>query len=120
MDLINMQNPKPKEEEGEVAQAPTGTAKPMIDTYYEKYPYGLRITLNDKEVAQLEIDLKDYPAGGKGLGKFNFIVVDHSESESQQSDGSVEKRRRLELQITDLCLCSSENFEQAFSEAVGD
>lgn len=113
MNLIDMSRPKPHVEE---------VSKPVAvnDSYYEKYPWGLRINLGSEEIAKLGIDLKNFDVDTDGKGSFTFSVVEKSESEMQSSEGGKKINRRLELQIKTLAVAGLNNFDEAFKEAVDE
>ena len=63
-----------------------------------QYPYGLRISLDNDALEKLGI--KTLPASGKVI-----MVIAKCEVKSvNESDYEGEKRKSMELQITDLCL----------------
>ena len=63
------------------------------------YPYGLKITLTDKELEKLKIDHADAFVGGTFHGHFMARIT--SVSADEGSDG---KHSRLEAQIEDLSI----------------
>ena len=67
------------------------------------YPFGLRITLTDKELEKLKIDHADAFVGGTFHGHFMARVT--SVSADEGSDG---KHCRLEAQIEDLAIESED------------
>ena len=67
------------------------------------YPYGLRITLTDKELEKLKIDHADAFVGGTFHGHFMARVT--SVSADENSD---RKSCRLEAQIEDLAIESED------------
>lgn len=77
----------------------------------DQYPYGLRISLTEKELPKLGITLKDLAVGGMVHG--HFIARITSISEDDRADGM---SCRCELQIESLCL-ESEDEENEEEEA---
>lgn len=112
--MVSMQRPKPEAKE-EVKQAPG-----IADAYYEKYPWGLRLTLNDEELSKLGIDLKTLSVDTEGSGEFKFCICRISQSEDNSMGDGKKKSRTLEIQITDLCLNCGDDFEGSFKEAVSE
>ena len=88
-DLVSMKRTKAEVKE---MSAPTA----MDD---EQYPYGLRISLQNDELEKLGID--KLPGVGDTF-ELEAIVVVKSVSAGQSEGG--EKRRSIELQITEMCL----------------
>ena len=56
MALVNMKRPKPKRSKMSVAEVP--------EAGYEKYSYGLRISLDNKDIEKLGDQLSDIQLGG--------------------------------------------------------
>lgn len=74
------------------------TAMPIAMPDKPDYPYGLRITLTDKELAKLDLDHTDAEVGGTIHGFFMARIT--SVSENEVNGG--EKCCRIELQIENL------------------
>lgn len=92
MKLVPMKNPP---------AAKPQTAEVAADYRDPDYPYGLRISLDEEQLAAL--GLASLPAVGGPVGlEAAALVISASE---QQVDG--QPRRSLELQITDLALAAA-------------
>ena len=74
------------------------TAMPIAMWNKPDYPYGLRITLTDKELQKLDLDHADAEVGGTIHGFFMARIT--SVSENEVNGG--EKCCRIELQIENL------------------
>jgi len=75
--------------------APTGTELGPV------YPYGLALSLTDKELDKLDMD--ELPEVGDTIHLCCFAkVTSVSQHEETSTDGQMSKRRRVELQITDI------------------
>lgn len=68
------------------------------------YPYGLRITLSEKEFAKLQLDPSDAVVGGIFHGHFLARITSVS---AEQRDGG--NRCRVEAQIEDLAIESEDD-----------
>ena len=110
--LISMQRPKPDKEE----------TKPMTvdDEYYEKFPYGLRISLNDEDMQKLGMSSSGFNVEDIMLLKAKVLITNVSSEQNMNSNGVVKVRDRMELQITDLSLVSDTDFDVAFDEAIDE
>lgn len=82
-------------------------AIPMCAPDVPQYPYGLCISLSEKELEKLDIDPGSAQVGGMVHGHFMARIT--SVSENQRADGN---SCRVELQIESLCL-ESEDEENA-------
>lgn len=92
MKLTSMKIPKAKTEPS-IAEAPT------MDR--PRYPYGLRLRLDEDQLAQLGID--ELPkVGGVVTVHAKADVISVSENEHTSEDRKEHKHRTVELQITDL------------------
>jgi hypothetical protein len=111
MALINMERPKPDKTENKVAE-PMGT-----DSYYEKYPWGLRLSLNNDELTKLGFDITSIKAGDVGEINAKIIFTEVRSVDKVKEDGSTKKDNSIDIQITDLEVISANNFEKAFNEA---
>jgi len=109
MDLVNLAiDPKKREENMAALDAPAEPSQP-------KYPYGTSLYLDDGTLEAL--GMKEMPPTGtvfKLLGVAK--VVGTSEREFETAKG-VEKRRTLDIQITDMGLDGGK--KQTFKEAAG-
>lgn len=89
MALTDMKQPKPKKEDMEGPCAPG----------YDRYPWGLRLRMGDKELEKLGIDLKTLsiktPVAIQAVG----TIVELSETQYEK-----ETHRTLEIQITKMAL----------------
>jgi hypothetical protein len=86
--MIDMKRPKPKEEELMVNTVPEAIG-------YERYPWGLRITLQNEELEKLGFKPKDFKIDQDVTIKCEACVTGISENES--TDG--EARKEVTLQI---------------------
>jgi hypothetical protein len=108
-DLVDMKNPKPKKDSKEQI-----TATPS--EYHEKYPYGLRITLNQEQLDKMGIELDGLEAGSEiRLSAVGEIC--RFESSTCVEDGEEMKRQSLEIQITKLALVDENSFSGGFRAA---
>jgi hypothetical protein len=87
------------------------TAMPIAMPDKPDYPYGLRITLTDKELAKLDLDHKDAEVGGT----VHLFAMARITSVSENNTGNGDKCCRIELQIEDLGI-ESEDAETMGSE----
>lgn len=83
MPLVSMEQPKKKE-----------------STYYEKYPYGLRITLNKEALKKLGLSSKDFSSGQTGTLEASYTIISTSDRTSIEGGDNMS----VELQITGLAL----------------
>lgn len=91
MPLVSMEQPKKKE----------STDKPVeVSSYYEKYPYGLRITLNKEALKKLGLSSKDFSSGQTGTLEASYTVISTSDRTSIEGGDNMS----VELQITGLAL----------------
>lgn len=111
MALINMSRPKPEVKEERVTLAPEG------DSYYEKYPYGLRISLRNEQLEKLGIDVTKYKAGDTGILNAKVIFTEVCSRDMLGDSNESKKDNSMEIQITDLEVTNSEDFEKSFKEA---
>jgi hypothetical protein len=114
MNLINMERPKPEDAKKEAVEAMPITG----NSYYEKYPWGLRLTLNNEELKKLGMKIKDLEIDTVVSITAKALIT--SLSSDQNIENKEGTRNRVELQITDLAVESAEDFEGAFKEAVDE
>jgi len=109
-----MERPKPEDSKKEMVDA-----MPIPgNSYYEKYPWGLRLTLNNEELKKLGLKIKDLEIDTAiNISAKALITSLSSDQNIENKEGT---RNRVELQITDLSIESSEDFEGAFKEAVDE
>lgn len=114
MGMVNMERPKPQIEE-------TKLTEPMQTDSYEKYPYGLRFTLNDEDLNKLGIDINDYDVNSEVKIDAKAIITQVSSRQSN-NDGSnkISFDNSLEFQITDLSINDMGNFNESFKEAINE
>lgn len=106
--LTSMEKPKPMKQMKEAAMADCPT--PM----YEKYPYGLKICLENDELKKLGIDVVQCKVDDTGMLIAKFEIVNATKTEHRDYEtGEPKENNRLELQITDLAV------EKAVSENPG-
>lgn len=77
-----------------------------------RYPWGLRISLEDEQLKALGLDCADCNVGGivhlHALGKITSVT---------QNDTSEGAKARVEIQITSMCCIESEDEENREAEA---
>ena len=117
MNMVSMVRPKPEVEETKTSPS-VGT-----DSYYEKYPWGLRLTLNAEELDKLGIDLKNLTVDQEVTLQCKAKVteirqVERSNENNFMDSSNGKKDQTLELQVTDMSLADSQDFEGAFGEAL--
>ena len=114
MNLTSMERPKPEDTKKEAV-----TAEPITgNSYYEKYPWGLRLTLNNEELKKLGMKIKNLEIDTVVSITAKALIT--SLSSDQNIENKEGTRNRVELQITDLAVESAEDFEGAFKEAVDE
>jgi hypothetical protein len=107
-----MSRPKPEVAEEKMTIGPS-------DSYYEKYPWGLRINLDNDALKKLGLKLSALTVGGTVDVTAKALVT--SLSSDQNMENTDQKvRNRVELQITDLMVADSEDFGSAFKEAIDE
>ncbi len=89
--MINLKLPKPKKSDK--------NNQPVDMEYYEEYPHGLCLTLQNEQIDNLGINLKDCEVGESYTihAKAKLTQIRQKETE-----GEGKKDRRIELQITDM------------------
>jgi hypothetical protein len=103
MELIDMANPEPPKEEA-----------PSRGPFYEKYPYGLVITLNGQSLEKLGKKAGDFNINmtGEIEGAFKVIAVRDIQKEkiggNAISDIDTAGEQSVELQLTGISLESKE------------
>lgn len=112
MALINMERPKPDKTEDKLPVPASN------DSYYEKYPWGLRISLGNEELKKLGFDITSIKAGSVGEINAKIIFTEVRSVDKLNNSGATEKSNNVEIQITDLEIISPDNFEGAFKEAI--
>lgn len=108
MKLKSMMLPKPTKEEKQKQK--DMMAVPWDEQ--EKYPYGLRISLNDKTCNLLGLKPSDFKVGGEVSIQCKAKVTEISESENRTGESSC----RMEMQITEMGLEDMDSFEGAFDK----
>ena len=78
------------------------------------YPYGLRISLTDKQFKKLQLDMSEAAVGGIFHGHFMARITSVSKNDAGNGEEC-----RVEAQIEDLCI-ESEDEENAEEEAAED
>ena len=73
-----------------------------------KYPYGLRISLTEREMEKLRIDPSCAFVGGMCHLHAMARVTAVSQNQSEDMDGDAQENWRLELQIEDMCIESED------------
>ena len=79
-----------------------------------KYPYGLRITLNDETLKKMGI--KDLPKAGEKMKIYAAVDVAESAANDTMDGG---KSLRMELQITDLAIMGEAEKESTEKKIYG-
>ena len=114
MGMINMERPKPQSME-------TKLAEPVSDdSYYERYPWGLRLTLNNEDLNKLGIKINDYNVNSEIKIEAKAIITQVSSRQSSDGLNSTNSDNSLELQITDLSINDMGDFNESFKEAVNE
>jgi hypothetical protein len=108
-DLTDLKRPKPKKS--------TGKDAPEIVShdYYDKYPYGLRLSLCDEELEKLGIDAGKLTTGTEITIKATGQITEIRNSKEIRN-GKTEKDQRVEIQIQKLSLADDGNFDDGFKE----
>lgn len=109
MPMINLALPKSKKKKPMPIEGGMISGGP-------KYPYGLSITLNDKSLKKLGLDLKDFKVDGTVYIKCKCFVERLEETKDRYADGN---SRSMGLQITDMDLKSGESAKAGFDEETG-
>lgn len=113
MKLTSIELAKPHVEE-------VKTAEPMTNGWYEKFPYGMRITMDTSVLDKLNIDVADYPTGTtvKVIAEATIIRT----TDEKSIDDSTGAVRSIEMQITEVAIEPSveADFERSFNEAVNE
>jgi len=109
MKLCDMARPKQTVKE-------TAPTTENIEPYYEKYPYGLRINLNQDDLAKLGIDISSYKVDEDMSLQCEATVI--GIRQNQTSDGNEDCS--MELQITKMGMKGMGNFGDSFDEAVNE
>ena len=113
--MVDMSRPKPTNMVEEKAQMPVAT-----DSYYEKYPWGLRLTLNDEDIKKLGLKISDFNVEDTRELTAKILVTSVSSEQNMNDSGKAKTRDRLEFQITDMSITDPEDFEGAFKEAIDE
>jgi hypothetical protein len=114
INMISMERPKPATVESKAAQ-------PIeADECYEKYPWGLRVTLRQEELAKLGIDVTELAVGENLSGTVKLLVTEISDNQRLRDSGETSSDQRLELQITSMSIQNDQDFAEAFKEAVNE
>lgn len=116
MKLINLEQPKPKIVDDSVKQ-PTTIGS---EDYYEKYPWGTVIDLNTEALDKLGIDISEYNAEDPVIIQAKGFIKRVESSTNSDSSNKVESRKSLSIQLTDLGVENSGNFEAAFKDAIDE
>jgi hypothetical protein len=112
--MVSMERPKPQNMEKKVAE-PVST-----DSYYEKYPWGLRLTLNNEDLDKLGIKINDYDVNSEIKIDAKAIITQVSSRQSSDGVNNANSDNSLELQITDLSISDMGGFNEAFKEATNE
>ena len=106
-DLVDLKNKPPSKKE----EMDGTKGMPTVGDYYEKYPYGLRINLNEDQIKKLDIDVSKLKAGSdiSVAGKGSVIRV-WSEDSSEGGES-----RSIEIQIKELALSNESDFAEGFA-----
>jgi len=111
-ELVSLRQPKPDRDKEK-------SDSPVCDEYYEEFPYGTRIDLNDENVPGLAAKLPAIitaKAGDEMMLIAKVRVRELSTRETDEKDGK-KKRHSIELQITDMNLSSDEALDDVFATA---
>lgn len=99
----------------------TNEAAPVSTMAGEKYPWGLRITLNGPELDKLNLDVQDFQVGSD----FDITVrarvteVRSTERENDLENNDLSSNdKSVSLQITDLEVINPNDFNNAFKDAI--
>lgn len=84
-----------------------------------KYPYGLRISLTEKELEKLRIDPSCAFVGGMCHLHAMARVTAVSQNQTEDMDGDARECWRLELQIEDMCIESEDEENEEVDRANG-
>ena len=103
--MMDMARPKPKKGDKEMMTAPA--------MEHEKYPYGLRVTLQKPELDNLGMSIKDFAMGKTCIAECEMEVMSMRESESQGRDPD----QSVELQIKRMMIAPSKKSQSEKVEA---
>lgn len=90
MALTSMEVPKPKVVETK--------SQPSLEGSWDKFPYGLRITLNKDALKALGLTAKDFSSGENGSLEATYVVTETSDRTSIENGDN----QSVSLQITKL------------------
>ncbi len=95
--LISIKSPKPKKE------AKRDMHECVPSPYYEKYPYGTKIELNEDMIKKLGINIKECKVGDVGAVHAQ-VEIKKVENIDRMDDysGKMVTKREICLQITDM------------------
>lgn len=111
MGYIDMKRPKPKK------QPMTKARIEAADTWYEKYPYGLRLDLGKEEIDKLKLDVDDYePEDIIELTVKAKVIRVSKSKDMNDMNGKQTERQNLDLQVTHINM--GENKIKTMREAV--
>lgn len=113
MKLVSMERPKPSVKEETKGQA-------IDNSYYEKYPWGLRLDLGNDELDKLGIKISGYDVDSVVNITAKALITSISSSQSLDSGSKKSSNNRIELQITDLAIEDLADFGTAFKEATDE
>lgn len=112
MSLVNMERPKPSDVKSEARlSGPIAT-----DGYYEKYPYGLRLTLRADEIKKLGLDVSKIKAGSNGSLQAEIKFVEIESRDSLDNDGKTTNNSSIDIQITSLEIDTADTFKDEFNK----
>ena len=110
--LISMERPKPVSLKAEAKICEPCSS----DGYYEKYPYGLRISLRNEDLEKLGVDVAAITAGDIGTISAKIVFTEVQSRDTLDDKGASKKNNSVEMQITDLEI-NSDDFDSSFKEA---
>jgi hypothetical protein len=93
MNLVDMKRPKKSKEEAKVTEGPVGVE--------ERYPWGLRLTLEKEELAKLGLKPADLAIGSKCAIQCEGEVVGLRESASKEPE---REQKSVEIQIVKMAI----------------
>jgi hypothetical protein len=111
--LTDLQNEKPKNNDKKENNMP-GIS--MVGEDYQKYPWGTTLSLDDKTLEKLNIDVSQIKAGSmlKVVGEASVTRV--SKEDEMDKEGKPKTCQRLEIQIQKLALSDDGSFESGFKD----
>lgn len=108
MKLANMKLPKREAEKTAGVEVAKNLSSPR-----EEYPWGLRLTFEIDQIKKLGLDCSvDDLVKISAIGKVTSV-------RKEEMAGDDKDRHTVEIQITDIAVKSSDDYEGAFKEALG-